>query len=50
MSGFAHPEYLVDTDWLARHLADPNVIVLDCATHLIPDPKTTYQEIGRAHV
>ena len=43
MSGFAHPEYLVDTDWLARHLADPNVIVLDCATHLIPDPKTTYQ-------
>ena len=43
MSGFAHPEYLVDADWLARHLADPNVIVLDCATHLIPDPKTTYQ-------
>jgi thiosulfate/3-mercaptopyruvate sulfurtransferase len=43
MSGFAHPEYLVDTDWLARHLAAPNVIVLDCATHLIPDPKTTYQ-------
>jgi thiosulfate/3-mercaptopyruvate sulfurtransferase len=43
MSGFAHPEYLVDTDWLARHLADLNVIVLDCATHLIPDPKTTYQ-------
>jgi thiosulfate/3-mercaptopyruvate sulfurtransferase len=40
MSGFAHPEFLVETDWLVRHLAD--VIVLDCTTHLIPDPKVTY--------
>ena len=23
----------------------PDVIVLDCATHLIPDPKTTYQVV-----
>ena len=23
MSGFAHPEYLVETDWLAQHLNDP---------------------------
>ena len=43
MSGFAHPEYLVETDWLAQHLNDPNVLVLDCTTHLIPDPKITYQ-------
>ena len=43
MSGFAHPEFLVDTEWLARHLNDPNVIVLDCTTHLIPDPKITYE-------
>jgi 3-mercaptopyruvate sulfurtransferase SseA len=34
MSGFAHPEYLVTTEWLAAHLDDPNVIVLDCAMHL----------------
>ncbi len=43
MSGFVHPEYLVTTDWLAGHLDDPNVVVLDCTTHLIPDPKITYQ-------
>ena len=43
MSGFVHPEYLVETDWLAQHLTDPNVVVLDCTTHLIPDPKITYQ-------
>jgi thiosulfate/3-mercaptopyruvate sulfurtransferase len=40
MADFVHPEYLVETDWLAQHLSD--VIVLDCTVHLIPDPKTTY--------
>ena len=40
--GFAHPEFLVSTDWLAAHLEDPKVVVLDCTTHLIPDPKITY--------
>jgi thiosulfate/3-mercaptopyruvate sulfurtransferase len=43
MTAFAHPEYLVETDWLAQHLDDPNVLVLDCTTHLIPDPKITYE-------
>ena len=43
MSGFAHPEYLVTTVWLAAHLDDPNVIVLDCTMHLTPDQKTGYQ-------
>jgi thiosulfate/3-mercaptopyruvate sulfurtransferase len=42
MSGFVHPEFLVETDWLAEHLHDPAVVVLDCTTHLIPNPKTTY--------
>lgn len=45
MAGFVHPEYLVETDWLAYHLADPDVVVLDCTTHLIPDPKITYQVV-----
>ncbi len=40
MAGFVHPEFLVETDWLARHLQE--VVVLDCTTHLIPDPRTTY--------
>src|SRR5580698_496341 len=44
-AGFVHPEFLVETDWLADHLADPNVLVFDCTTHLIPDPKTTYQVV-----
>src|SRR5882672_1018591 len=40
--GFAHPEYLVESDWLGAHLGDPDVVVLDCTAHLIPDPKITY--------
>jgi thiosulfate/3-mercaptopyruvate sulfurtransferase len=49
MAGFVHPEFLVTTDWLANHLHDPNVLVFDCTTHLIPDPKITYQVVpGRA--
>jgi thiosulfate/3-mercaptopyruvate sulfurtransferase len=39
---FVHPEYLVETDWLAAHLRDADLVVLDCTTHLIPDPKITY--------
>jgi thiosulfate/3-mercaptopyruvate sulfurtransferase len=39
---FAHPEFLVETDALEARLGDPNLAVLDCTTHLIPDPKITY--------
>jgi len=28
--GWAHPELLVETDWLANHLDDPNVRIVDC--------------------
>src|SRR6202034_4087861 len=42
MTGFVHPEFLVETDWLAQHLTDPGVVVLDCTTHLIPNPAITY--------
>jgi thiosulfate/3-mercaptopyruvate sulfurtransferase len=35
-NGFVHPEFIVQTDWLAEHLDDPNVRVLDCTTHLMP--------------
>src|SRR5689334_11333198 len=48
-SGFVHPEFLIDTDTLERRLAEPHLHILDCTTHLIPDPKTTYQVVpGRA--
>ena len=40
--GFAHPEFLVETEWLAAHLGDPDLVILDSTTHLIPDPKITY--------
>ena len=47
--GFEHPEFLVQTAWLADHLADPTVRIFDCTTHLIPDPKGVYTVLpGRA--
>jgi len=33
-----NPQYLVETDWLAAHLADPELRVFDCTTYLDPDP------------
>jgi thiosulfate/3-mercaptopyruvate sulfurtransferase len=48
-SGFVHPEFLIDTASLERRLGEPGLRVLDCTTHLVPDPKTTYQVVpGRA--
>lgn len=29
-SGYARPEMIVETEWLARHLNDPNVRIVDC--------------------
>jgi len=47
--GFAHPEFLIATGELERQLGDSDLRVLDCTTHLVPDPKTTYQVVpGRA--
>ena len=42
MTGFTHPEFLAETEWLEQNLANPQVVVLDCTTHLIPNPKITY--------
>jgi thiosulfate/3-mercaptopyruvate sulfurtransferase len=48
-AGFAHPEFLIDTETLHSRLGDPDLCVLDCTTHLLPDPKITYQVVpGRA--
>jgi thiosulfate/3-mercaptopyruvate sulfurtransferase len=40
--GFAHPEFLVETEWLAAHLSDPELRILDCTIHLIPNPDIGY--------
>ena len=37
-----NPQYLVETDWLAAHLADPELRVFDCTTFLDPDPVKTF--------
>jgi thiosulfate/3-mercaptopyruvate sulfurtransferase len=47
--GFAHPEFLIETEALERRLGHPDLRILDCTTHLVPDPKITYQVVpGRA--
>jgi thiosulfate/3-mercaptopyruvate sulfurtransferase len=48
--GYTHPEYLADTEWLAHHLQDDDVRVLDCTTHLPPLPDFSLYEVvpGRA--
>lgn len=40
---YAHPEALVETDWLARHLTDPSVRVVD-ATWYLPNQGRTGRE------
>ena len=37
---FVHPEYLVETDWLAEHLGDPRLRLFDCTVNarLNPEP------------
>lgn len=42
VQGFVHPEFLIETDALQTQLGDSHLVVLDCTTHLIPDPKITY--------
>jgi thiosulfate/3-mercaptopyruvate sulfurtransferase len=37
-----NPQYLVETDWLAAHLADPELRIFDCTTYLDPDPVTVF--------
>ncbi len=48
-SGFVHPEFLVSTAWLAAHIDDPDVVVLDGTVHLRPNPPGPYTVVsGRA--
>jgi thiosulfate/3-mercaptopyruvate sulfurtransferase len=48
--GFARPEHLVETDWLAAHLDDSAVRVLECTVYLHPAdvPGGFRVESGRA--
>jgi len=39
--GYVHPELLADTDWLAEHLDDSNIRIVDC---------DAFDEYRRAHI
>ncbi len=46
---WARPQYLVETEWLAQHLDDPGVRVLECTVYLQPLPEKGFRaESGRA--
>ena len=47
---FARPQLLVETDWLAKHLEDPGIRVLECTVYLQPAdvPGGFRVESGRA--
>ena len=36
--GYAHPEFLVETEWLESHLGDGDLRILDCTVFLHPLP------------
>jgi thiosulfate/3-mercaptopyruvate sulfurtransferase len=38
---YRDPQALVQTDWLAAHLSDPELRIFDCTTHLLPADATT---------
>ena len=47
--GFVRPELIVETAWLAQHLGDPDVRVIDATTHLMPASGKPYEIVsGRA--
>jgi thiosulfate/3-mercaptopyruvate sulfurtransferase len=41
-TGFAHPEFLIETQALEQRLGDPDLRVFDCTIHLIPNPDIGY--------
>ena len=40
------PALLVNTAWLAAHLDDPDILIFDTTTLLVPDPKLEYRVEG----
>ena len=61
-SEFAHPEYLVDAEWVDMHKGDPNVIVVDTDVEagyirghipgsvMVPDNYEKDPDTGRTHI
>src|SRR5205823_3794972 len=40
---FVHPEYLVETEWLAEHLGQSDLRILDCTVHIAFNPVTMFE-------
>jgi thiosulfate/3-mercaptopyruvate sulfurtransferase len=49
-AGYAHPEALVETDWLAAHLDDPDIRVVDGSYFLPAMKRDARQEYESAHI
>jgi thiosulfate/3-mercaptopyruvate sulfurtransferase len=47
---YAHPEALVGTEWLAAHLGDPHVRVVDSSFKLPGITPTAREDYGRGHI
>lgn len=47
---YAHPEALVGTEWLAAHLDDPHVRVVDCSFKLPGITPTARADYDRGHI
>jgi thiosulfate/3-mercaptopyruvate sulfurtransferase len=47
---YAHPEALVGSDWLAAHLDDPNVRILDASFKLPGVTPTAREDYERGHI
>jgi hypothetical protein len=30
---YAHPDAIIDTEWLAKNLSDPSLRIFDCTTY-----------------
>ena len=55
-NNFAHPQYLVTSEWLVEKLQDNNLRIYDCTAHLLPHPTETYtigsgrSDYDKAHI
>ncbi|HYZ42956.1 MAG TPA: 3-mercaptopyruvate sulfurtransferase [Stellaceae bacterium] len=47
---YARPEALVSTDWLAAHLDDPNIRVVECSFKMPGITPTARQDYDRGHI
>ncbi|HJN51941.1 MAG: sulfurtransferase [Pseudomonadales bacterium] len=43
MNEYPNQQFLVETEWLHRHLEDDDLRIIDSSLTLVPDPKTTYR-------